>query len=67
MNPKQVVAMWLLYRRIKRRKIKRKYWIHPINQGRGYNGTFHTLFLFGVMRTQKQLRKGSPQDNYLEL
>nr|CAH7714265.1 unnamed protein product [Callosobruchus chinensis] len=34
MNPKQVVAMWLLYRRIKRRKIKRKYWIHPINQSR---------------------------------
>nr|CAH7714266.1 unnamed protein product [Callosobruchus chinensis]CAH7759449.1 unnamed protein product [Callosobruchus chinensis] len=26
--------MWLLYRRIKRRKIKRKYWIHPINQSR---------------------------------
>nr|CAH7713160.1 unnamed protein product [Callosobruchus chinensis] len=23
--------MWLLYRHIKRRKIKRKYWIHPIN------------------------------------
>nr|CAH7759595.1 unnamed protein product [Callosobruchus chinensis] len=26
--------MWLLCRRIKRRKIKRKYWIHPINQSR---------------------------------
>nr|CAH7733524.1 unnamed protein product [Callosobruchus chinensis] len=36
--------MWLLYRCIKRRKIKRKYWIHPINQSREYNGTFHTLF-----------------------
>nr|CAH7722547.1 unnamed protein product [Callosobruchus chinensis] len=36
--------MWLLCRRIKRRKIKRKYWIHPINQSREYNETFHTLF-----------------------
>lgn len=36
--------MWLLYRRIKLRRIKRKYWIHPINQCREEMGTFYTIF-----------------------
>lgn len=31
-------------RRIKRRRIKRKYWIHPINQCREEMGTFYTIF-----------------------
>lgn len=44
MNRKRVIAMWLLYRRIKRRRIKRKWWIHPINQSREHSGTFYTLF-----------------------
>lgn len=44
MNPKRVAAMWLLYRRVKRRRIKRKCWIHPINQSREQTGTFYTLF-----------------------
>ncbi|CAH1985501.1 unnamed protein product [Acanthoscelides obtectus] len=26
MNPQRVVVMWLLYQRIKRRRLKRKFW-----------------------------------------
>lgn len=44
MNPKRVVALWLLHRRMKRRQIKRKYWIHPIINKREQLGTFYTLY-----------------------
>ncbi|GBN86322.1 hypothetical protein AVEN_188555-1 [Araneus ventricosus] len=43
MNPKRIAAMWLLYRRLRRRRIKRNYWVHPINQKREQIGIFHTL------------------------
>ncbi|GBM08397.1 hypothetical protein AVEN_108389-1 [Araneus ventricosus] len=43
MNPKRIAAMWLLYRRLRRRRIKRNYWVHPINQKRKQIGIFHTL------------------------
>ncbi|GBN58080.1 hypothetical protein AVEN_258008-1 [Araneus ventricosus] len=43
MNPKRIAAMWLLYRRLRRRRIKRNYWVHPINQKRERIGIFHTL------------------------
>ncbi|GBN85399.1 hypothetical protein AVEN_76840-1 [Araneus ventricosus] len=43
MNPKRIAAMWLLYRRLRRRRIKRNYWVHRINQKREQIGIFHTL------------------------
>ncbi|GBN46829.1 hypothetical protein AVEN_51539-1 [Araneus ventricosus] len=43
MNPKRIAAMRLLYRRLRRRRIKRNYWVHPINQKREQIGIFHTL------------------------
>ncbi|GBM05650.1 hypothetical protein AVEN_202274-1 [Araneus ventricosus] len=43
MNPKRIAAMWLLYRRLRRRRIKRNYWVHPINQKREQIGILHTL------------------------
>ncbi|GBN47578.1 hypothetical protein AVEN_153875-1 [Araneus ventricosus] len=43
MNPKRIAAMWLLYRSLRRRRIKRNYWVHPIDQKIEKIGTFHTL------------------------
>ncbi|GBM50336.1 hypothetical protein AVEN_142345-1 [Araneus ventricosus] len=43
MNPKRIAAMWLLYRRLRRRRIKSNYWVHAINQKREQIGIFHTL------------------------
>lgn len=43
MNPKRVVAMWLLYRRLRRRRLNRTYWVHPINHKMEQAGTIHTL------------------------
>ncbi|GBM82602.1 hypothetical protein AVEN_255407-1, partial [Araneus ventricosus] len=43
MNPKRIAAMRLLYRRFRRRRIKRNYWVHPINQKREQIGIFHTI------------------------
>ncbi|GBO05249.1 hypothetical protein AVEN_233333-1 [Araneus ventricosus] len=43
MNPKRIAALWLLYRRLRRRRIKCNYWVHPINQKRKQIGIFHTL------------------------
>ncbi|GBO31921.1 hypothetical protein AVEN_88751-1, partial [Araneus ventricosus] len=40
---KCVAAMWLLYRRLRRRRIKSNYWVHAINQKREQIGIFHTL------------------------
>ncbi|GBO32038.1 hypothetical protein AVEN_177537-1 [Araneus ventricosus] len=56
MNPKRIAAMWLLYRRLRRRRIKRNYWVHPINQRREQMGIFHTLL--------KQLQKDESKFNF---
>ncbi|XP_072401694.1 uncharacterized protein [Diabrotica undecimpunctata] len=45
MNRKHIVAMIILYRRIKRRKRTRNVWIHPINMKRKEFGVFYTFFL----------------------
>lgn len=45
----RVVAMWLLYLHIQRRKIKRKCWIHPISHRRESSLLF--LENYGVMKT----------------
>ena len=32
-----------VYRRLRRRRIKRTYWVHPINEKTEQAGTFHTF------------------------
>jgi len=46
MNRKRIIAMWLLYRRLRLRRKQRvrKYRVHPINQQRNVMGTFKSLF-----------------------
>ncbi|GBM01525.1 hypothetical protein AVEN_209329-1 [Araneus ventricosus] len=59
MNPKRIAAMWLLYRRLRCRRIKRNYWVHPINQKREQMGIFHTLL--------KQLQKDENKFNFFRM
>lgn len=46
MSRERIIAMWLLYRRLRLRRKQRvrKYWVHPINERRNVMGTFNSLF-----------------------
>lgn len=44
MEREQVIALLLLYRRLKKRRAKRLHWVHPINQKRKECGDFYVLF-----------------------
>ncbi len=43
-NRKQLLALLLFRRRLKRRQKNRLIWVHPINQKREDVGAFYTLF-----------------------
>ena len=44
MDRSRIIAMWLLYRRYRKYKRNRVYWVHPINEKRDESGLFYTLF-----------------------
>lgn len=44
MDRRRVIAMMILYRRIKRKRRNRIMWIHPINMARKKFGAFYILF-----------------------
>jgi len=46
MSRKRIIAMWLLYRRLRLGRKQRvlKYWMNPINERRNVMGTFNSLF-----------------------
>jgi hypothetical protein len=43
LDDEYVMLLWLLYRRWKRKRINRRYWIHPIISERGERGLLYTL------------------------
>lgn len=61
MDQKKAVALWLLYRTLKKKRCKnRRMWVHPINQRRLTLGVFYTLF--------NELREDGPKFfNYFRL